>query len=239
VILLIWTLLRQLDVLPANSAPSVPDVAEAMFSNTSALSTAWLQTARGWFAGLALATAIAVPLGMLIGLSRTAEVVTRPTVNFLRPVPSVALVPLIVVFLGTGLKSQMVMVCIASVWPILINTQHGARSIEQTWLEVGRVARIGAVRRLLRIIFPGAVPIIFTGVRTASSIAVIVAVASELVVGMPGLGTFILDRQRNGEVAEAYAGVVAAGLLGVLATFTIVGLERVTAGWHYKSRSKK
>lgn len=196
------------------------------------LQLALLSTIEAWALGLALCVIIGVVVGCAIGLSRWADALTSVVVDFLRPVPSVALVPIVVVFFGIELNAQVVLVVLASVWPIIFNTRYGVRNVDPLWLDEARLMGVTRAPLLARVVLRAALPSILTGVRTASSIAITVAVAAELVVGSPGLGYFVDLMQQADRMPEAYAGIIAAGLFGYLADGFFRLLERWVAGWH-------
>jgi ABC-type nitrate/sulfonate/bicarbonate transport system permease component len=195
-----------------------------------------LRTLEGWAIGLAIATAIAVPLGLAIGFNELLHRSLRPIVEFLRPVPSVALVPLAILAYGTGLQSKVFLVVFASLWPLLVQTLYGARDVDPVQTETARSFRIGRMRRLLRVTLPSAVPYIATGLRIASATALILAVTAELIIGAPGLGRSITVAQSGGAVDLMYALIVTTGLLGWLLNSLFARAERRALHWHPSHR---
>jgi ABC-type nitrate/sulfonate/bicarbonate transport system permease component len=202
----------------------------------SAYWSAILHTLEGWAIGLAIAIAIAVPVGLALGFSEILYHATRPIVEFLRPVPSVALVPLAILVYGTGLQSKVFLVAFAATWPLLIHTIYGARDLDPVQLETARSFRIRRTDRILRVTLMGAVPYIVTGLRIASATALILAVTAELIIGSEGLGRSINIARQGGAVDEMYALIVTTGLLGwALNSLFAVG-ERRVLHWHPSQR---
>jgi ABC-type nitrate/sulfonate/bicarbonate transport system permease component len=198
--------------------------------------TAILNTLQGYAIGLAIAIAIAVPVGLALGFSDLAYHAARPAVEFLRPVPSVALIPLAILVYGTGLQSKVFLVAFASTWPLLIQTIYGARDLEPLQLETARSFRIRRGDRFLRVTLMGAVPYIATGLRIASATALILAITAELIIGSAGLGRSINVARQGGAVDEMYALIVTTGLLGwALNSLYAVG-ERRILHWHPSHR---
>ena len=193
-------------------------------------------TLSGWGVGLAISVAAGVLIGVALGLSETAYSALRIPIEFLRPIPSVALVPLAVLVYGTGLQSTLFLVVYAALWPVLLNSIYGVRDVEPLTLDMGRVYGLGRFARLRRIVLPSAVPYIATGVRVASSIALILAVTAELVIGSPGLGRAITVAEGSGAVEEMYALVFATGVLGLVLNALLTGVERRVLRWHPSQR---
>lgn len=194
------------------------------------------ETMRGWALGLGLAIAIAVPSGVLIGSSEYVYRAVRPIVEFLRPIPSVALIPVAVLIFGTGMGSKVFLVAFASTWPMLIQTLYGLRAIEPTQIETAHSYRVPARRRITRIVFPSALPYLTTGLRIAVSVALVLAVTAELVTGAPGLGEGIIRAQSAGAVTPMYALIVATGLIGLLLNMVLGGIESRVLRWHPSQR---
>ena len=190
------------------------------------------RTLQGWALALGLATLVALPLGLLIGMNPWVRSATNATVEFLRPVPSVALIPLAVLVLGTGTESKVFLGAFAATWPILIGTIYGVRDVDPVALDTARSFGIRRFDRLRSILLPGALPYVATGFRVASATALILAVTSELVIGMPGLGQQIVIAQASGHVSLMYGLIIATGLLGLLLNILIVRTERRLLRWH-------
>jgi ABC-type nitrate/sulfonate/bicarbonate transport system permease component len=198
--------------------------------------TAILHTLQGWAIGLAIATAIAVPVGLALGFSDLLYHALRPVVEFLRPVPSVALIPLAILVYGTGLQSKIFLVVFAATWPLLIQTIYGARDIDPLHLETARSFRARRRDRVLRVTLMGAVPYIATGLRIASATALILAITAELIIGSAGLGRSITIARQGGAVDEMYALIATTGLLGWLLNSLFATGERRVLHWHPSHR---
>ena len=197
-------------------------------------------TLSAWAIGLATATLVAVPLGVVLGSFRGVHRAAITAIELLRPIPSVALIPLIILLLGRGLDMRVALVAYACTWPILINTMAGARAVDPVARDTARAygLRSGAV--LGRIVLPTAAPFAFTGVRISAAIALIVAVSAELIAGGGrGIGTWMLGVSQAGVGRELlYAGIVVTGLLGVLLDTILLASERRLFGWHHRVQSR-
>ncbi|MFE7835858.1 ABC transporter permease [Streptomyces sp. NPDC057474] len=193
-------------------------------------------TLQGWAVGLAIATVIAVPLGMAIGFSELAYRALRPIIEFLRPVPSVALIPLSILIYGTGLGGKVFLVAFAATWPIMIQALYGARDVDPVQLDTAKSYRIPPVRRALRVVLPSTVPYIATGLRIASATALILAVTAELIIGSTGLGRSISEARQGGAVELMYALITTTGLLGWGLNSLFALVERRALHWHPSHR---
>jgi ABC-type nitrate/sulfonate/bicarbonate transport system permease component len=189
-------------------------------------------TMKGWGLGLGIAVGLAVPLGILIGAMPLFYRATRALVEFLRPIPSVALIPLAVLVYGTGLQSKVFLVAFASVWPMLMQAVYGVRDIDPVAIDTARSFRMGRVDRLRRVTLPSAVPYLATGLRISSSVALILAVTSELVIGSPGLGRQITVASSGGAFDLMYGLIIATGVIGLGLNSIFIYGERRVLHWH-------
>jgi ABC-type nitrate/sulfonate/bicarbonate transport system permease component len=193
-------------------------------------------TLEGWAIGLALAFAIAVPLGIAVGSSALLYRALRFPIEFLRPIPSVALIPVLVLVYGSGLESKVFLVFFASVWPLLIQTIYGVQDADPVATDTARAFRFGHGQRLLRVTLPGAVPYIATGLRISSSVALILAVTAELVIGSEGLGHSIGLAGDGGDVRLMYALILVTGVVGWTLNGLVARAERRVLHWHASMR---
>jgi len=183
-------------------------------------------------AGFFLATVLGVLLGLLLGLTPMIADALAPILEFLRALPAVALVPAALVLLGIGPTLQVVVIVSATVWPILLNTIDGVRSIDPVVNDVARSYRIRWSDRLFRMVIRSASPQIVAGMRTALSIGIIMIVFSELVGSTNGIGYQLLQAQRGFAISEMWASMIFLGLLGYLLNIAFRGFERLVLGWH-------
>jgi ABC-type nitrate/sulfonate/bicarbonate transport system permease component len=181
--------------------------------------------------GFLLATAIGVPLGILLGRSARAFAIVDPWVELLRPVPPIAVLPLVVLWFGIGEESKLVVVFYGAIFPILINTIHGVRSVDNTRIRAARA--LGATERQIfyLVVLPAAVPSIVTGLRLGAGMAIFVLVAAELLGSTAGLGWLIMDSREHFFTDRIMVGIVALGLMGYLINRSLLGLERRLVRW--------
>ncbi|MFK3984695.1 ABC transporter permease [Micromonospora sp. NPDC050397] len=200
--------------------------------------TATGDTLRGWFVGLAIAVALGVLLGLVIGTVGVLREFTASTIEFLRPIPSVALIPLAVLLFGTDLRSVLLLVVYASFWQVLIQVLYGVQDVDPVARDTARTFGLGRLARIRYVTWPTALPYLLTGVRLAAAVALILAITAELIIGAPGLGNAIGTAQSGGAVAEMYALVVVTGLLGVAVNAVARLVERWALAWHPSVRGE-
>lgn len=190
-------------------------------------------TLRAWALGLGLACAIAIPLGLLLGSVPVIDEAVRAVIEFLRPLPSVALIPLVSLLLGSGTGTEVALITYASVWPILFNTVHGLSETDPVAKDTLRAFGFGRLSVLLHVELPATAPFIAAGLRISAATALILAIATELLSGFgQGLGIFIAQAQLATDgTRDVLAGVVWAGVLGLAINWVLVRLERLAFPW--------
>jgi ABC-type nitrate/sulfonate/bicarbonate transport system permease component len=236
--LVVLELLSRTDVVPSRHFPPPSEIFSTLGRELDGASL-WSDLANtlgGWALGLTLAFAIAVPLGIAVGSSRPLYHALRFPIEFLRPIPSVALVPLVVLIYGTGLESKVFLVVFAAVWPLLIQTIYGVQDADPVVTDMARSFRIRLTDRLAYVTLPAAVPYIATGVRISSSVALILAVTAELVIGADGLGRSINLAGESGAVELMYALIVVTGIVGWALNSAFAAIERRVLHWHVSAR---
>src|SRR4029077_13823781 len=195
-------------------------------------------TLHAYLEGLALAIVIGVTAGVLIGSSRTLLDASSVVIEFLRPMPAVALIPLAIVLFGPfGIAAHRFVVAFAAVWPILINTIYGVRGVDRLLHDVARTSGVGSAGRLLRVTLPAALPSIAIGIRISAAIALVVCVTAEFVTGAGGVGDFMDDQRAALKVPELYAAVVLVSLIGFAVNVGLRAVERRTLFWAGEERS--
>jgi ABC-type nitrate/sulfonate/bicarbonate transport system permease component len=237
-LLALWEAVVRAGLIPESSIPPATSAIGELASQVTqaAMWKAVGNTLEGWVIGLGLAVLLGVPAGILIGSSRWAYRALRVPIEFLRPIPSVALIPLAVLVYGTGLQSKVFLATFASFWPLLIQTIYGVQDVDPVATDTARAFQLGRFERLWRITVPSAVPYIATGIRIASAVALILCVTAELVIGSAGLGREINSASSGGNVDLMYAMIIATGLLGWLLNIAATMVERRVLHWHPSQR---
>lgn len=237
---LLWQFAVVSGLLDGTIIPSATDTLATMVTELKSTSTwdAIIETLKGWAIALALASIITIPLGILIGANRLLYDVTRPVVEFLRPVPSVALIPLAVLVFGSGLESKVFLATFAASWMLLIQTIYGVHDVDPIADDTARAYGLSAIARLYRVSLPSALPYIATGVRIASTVALLLSVSTEIVIGAPGIGRAIMLASSAGSYQETYALVAITGFLGIGLNLLHRASERYVLHWHPAYRRK-
>jgi NitT/TauT family transport system permease protein len=181
--------------------------------------------------GFGLAVAVAVPLGLLIGWYRPVADLLGPLLEVFRNTAALALLPVFVLLLGIGETSKVSIVLYACVWPILLNTISAVRTVDPTLLKLARSLDLSPLRLFQKVILPAAAPTVFTGIRLAGAVSILVLVAAEMVGAKAGLGYLVNAAQFNFAIPQMYAGIVTISVIGVVFNQLLVALERRFTSW--------
>jgi ABC-type nitrate/sulfonate/bicarbonate transport system permease component len=238
--LVVVQLVPTLGIVSERYLPPTTKILDALGQEvaSSAFWTAVADTMQAWAIGLAIAFSAGLVLGVIIGSVPFLRAATSSTIEFLRPIPSVALIPLAVLVFGTGLESTLLLVVYASFWQVLVQVLYGVLDVDPVASETAHSFRFGRWARVRHVVWPTALPYVMTGLRLAAAVALILAVTAELVIGAPGLGHEIALAQQGGATADLYALVVATGLIGVTINMVVRAVERRALHWHPSVRAE-
>ncbi|MPZ12125.1 MAG: ABC transporter permease subunit [Kiloniellaceae bacterium] len=189
--------------------------------------------------GFLIATLVAVPLGILCGLSSGVNAALNPLIQIFKPVSPLAWLPLVTMvvsalmagsdgFIARSFVVSAVTVTLCSLWPTLINTAHGVSSIDKDLMNVGRVLKLSWSSKIFKVVLPSALPLIFTGLRLSLGVGWMVLIAAEMLAQNPGLGKFVWDEFQNGSsssLAKIMVAVLTIGLIGVLLDRMMLALQ--------------
>ena len=194
------------------------------------------QTMIQWLIGFAIALVFAFPLGMAIGASNLLWRALRPTIEFLRPVPPVAFLALLILLYGPSAKSAIILVVFGSMWSLLIQAVYGMRDRDEVMLDTARSLGIGWWTRLRSVTIPSVLPYLATGIRLGAAYALIGCISAEVLVSSPGLGKEVWLDFENGATTLAYSYVLASGLIGLALHVVSMRFERRYLKWHFSQR---
>lgn len=183
--------------------------------------------------GMTVAVVLGVGLGVVLGERRALRSALAPLLDFMRALPNVAFVPVFILALGIGAGPKIALIAFGCFWPVLVNTIDGVRSINPAILETAQSFRTPHHLRLSRVVFMGALPQVFAGIRIALSVGVVLMVVSELYGSTQGIGHAILDSGQRFAVAETWAGTVLIGVVGYLISMAFLAVEHAALGWHF------
>jgi ABC-type nitrate/sulfonate/bicarbonate transport system permease component len=236
--LALWELVSRTEIISQKDLPAMSTSFSALWDmiQTRSFWAAFLQTVRGWALGLGLAILLAVPIGIVLGSVDFLARAFRVPIEFLRPIPSAVLIPLLFLTLGTNLKSEVFLATFGAFWPLLVQTMYGVHDVDPIALDTGRSFGLGRFERLWRITLPSSVPYIATGVRISSTVALILAFTAELFMGTPGLGQKLQYVQAFGLTDQVYALALATGFLGVGIHLLVSYGEKKVLHWHPSQR---
>ncbi|MDP4504582.1 ABC transporter permease [Nonomuraea turcica] len=190
-------------------------------------------TLTNWALGLLIAIGISVPLGVLLGALPPVERAIRPVLEFMRPIPSVAIIPLAILLIPVDGLMKISVIVYACMWPILINTLYGMQDVDPLAKESLRSFGFGPLAVLARVSLPSAAPFVATGVRIAAGIALILAVSAELLAGgTAGIGVFVVQAASGNRTDLMMAATFWAGIFGVIANLALLAGERRLFHWH-------
>jgi ABC-type nitrate/sulfonate/bicarbonate transport system permease component len=190
-----------------------------------------IRTIERMFYGWLIASLIGIVLGSLIGVSEEARAYFEPTLEFLRPLPASAMMPVAIVLLGLSDSMVLAVIAFGALWPMLLATVHGFAAVEPRLYQVSRALGMSRASVIWKIALPSAMPDILSGMRIGLTIALILAVVGEMLASRPGLGQEILLAARSFQSPDLYAGVVLLGLVGYGSGMLLSMAERHLLRW--------
>ena len=185
------------------------------------------------FQGWLLASLVGIALGALIGMSATARAWLQPTLEFMRPLPASALLPLAISIFGLNPSMVLSVVAFGAMWPVLLATVHGFTAVEPSLQEVARCLQLSRMAFVWKIGLPNALPDILAGMRLSLTVSLIVSVVGEMIASQPGLGQAILLAARSFRASELFAGIVLLGLIGFASSALLAFFEKRLLKWQH------
>jgi sulfonate transport system permease protein len=215
--------------------PTASEVAERAWDvwRTSDFLSEVGQSMKRYVVGFAIAAAIGIALGLLVGASHAARRTLDPLLECLRAVPAIAIAPAAAIVLGYGDASRIVVIAFGLCFPILVNTAEGVRGIPLEVRDTASMLHVGRVERLARIYLPAALPSIMAGLRIAVALGLVLVIVSEFVGETNGLGYYLVIQQSTFDYPALYAGILFLGLLGYVLNRLFLAAERRLLAWHY------
>jgi ABC-type nitrate/sulfonate/bicarbonate transport system permease component len=189
-------------------------------------------------AGWSLAVILGIALGTAIGRSRRVSELLDPSLQFLRAIPGPALVPVFILLLGTESVMRIVLIAFGCVWPVLLNTIEGTRTVDPLQLDTASAFKLPRRARLWHIILPAAMPKIFAGIRVSLALAVILMVVSELVASTNGIGYRIQNAQIMFLLTDMWCGIVLLAVIGYTLNAVFLKVEDTVLNWHRGARGR-
>lgn len=232
--LVAWQLFTMTPMVDTESFPSPLMVLQALIGlwGTSTYWSALGTTLGVWATGLGLSALIGVPAGLLLGASRRATQSTRWVVDFFRTIPTIALLPLVLLMFGATMRMEVTMIVLSAVWPLMIQSMYAVKQIEPLLKWVVRVFRISRMDRIRYLWAPSVGLFVSTGMRLAATMALLMTIAAEYLGGAPGLGQQLSLNELAFRRPEVFALTFTAGMIGLIINMVLVQLQRRALWWH-------
>jgi ABC-type nitrate/sulfonate/bicarbonate transport system permease component len=237
---LIWQLASTFGPVSAHHFPP-PTVVFPTFLANLAYADFWGavgQTMWAWSLGLAISTVAGILVGLVIGSSTFLRKATHSTIEFLRPIPAVGLIPLAALMFGPRIGAELLIVVYGCFWIVLVQVMYGIVDVDKVASDTVRTMRMNWFQRARHLVFPTLLPYLVTGIRLAATVALILAISAELIIGTPGIGRSVAQAQLNDSPSAMFALILTAGLLGIFVNLVFRFVERRVLFWHSSVRSE-
>ncbi len=234
-LLLVWQLMSSTNVISPLFFPSPSRTLEALWRQLSEgqiwepLGSTLSRMAWGWL----VASVAGIVLGAMIASSPIARAMLGPILEFMRPLPASAIIPVAILAFGLSSTMSTAVIAFGSVWPVLLASVQGFGAVSPRLVEVSAVLQMSWRERFFKISLPSALPDILAGAKVGLAIALILAVVTEMQASLPGLGQNILLAQRSFKTPDLYAGVIMLGLIGFVTSIALQWFERWILKWRY------
>lgn len=236
-LLLLAVLLALWEILPratgSTQFPPVSATLAALVQNAGEITVHVLHTLRRTLIGFAIALVLTVPLGIVIARTRWLAALLEPVIDLLRPLPPIAIIPVVMLFAGIGDGAKIAVIAYASAFPILIHVIDGVRGVHPMYQIVARSLRLTKTEARFGVDLPAVTPVLFTGLRLAVASALLVAVTAEMLMSTDGIGLFILHAQERFQIANGLAGILVVAGLGWVVNRFLLALDRRLLHWHH------
>lgn len=235
----LWALISAVSGLPEATLPGPLRTWNALLSSAES-GQLWRlagYTSSRMLVGWLLASLIGVALGLVIGSMPRLRRYIQPTLEFLRPLPASAIMPVAILFLGLSETSILATIAFGALWPVLLGTVHGIVTIDRRLLDVANALNLSQPKIMVSLALPNAATDIMTGLRISLAASLILAVVGEMLTSRQGLGLHILQASRLFNGADVYAGTIALGVIGLVSNLALRRLELRVLRWRDENRS--
>lgn len=240
-LVLLWLYVTETNIVNTNILPSPIRVVET-FINLIANGKLWKNLSVSFLRvlkGFALGAVFGIIIGTVMGLSKSINKILSSLVGILRPIPMIAWIPMLILWLGIGEKSKVAVIFIGSFWPILLNTITGILSVDSKLLEVATVFEKNKLEILGKVVFPSATPSIITGIRLGFGTAWTCVVAAEMIAASSGIGYMITYARELSQPDVVLAGVFTIGIVGLLIDGILLRIQKTLLKWNYIHAERK
>lgn len=231
--LILWQILPEIGVLKKTYTSTPTSVMNSilLLAETGTLKVHLLISLKRIMSGLILAIVFAVPLGLFIGRCKIIESLLDSFLQLFRQISALALFPVFILFFGIGEVSKVAIIFWASLWPILINTISGVKGVNPLYIKSVLTMGAGRLMVFIKVVLPGSIPSILTGIKLASAYAVMVLVAAEMIGAQSGLGFLVNNSQETFNTSQMYGAIVLLSILGIVLNFILSFLESKLIFW--------
>lgn len=241
VIVGLWSLASVTGFLNPRLYPTPWSIAEAIprqFVSESFWS-AFTATLTTWLIAVGIVIVLGIVIGVVIGSSTLLYQLSRLVIEFLRPIPSVAILPLILLLLGPTDETKIILAVYAGFWPMLIQTIYGIRSADPVLIDTAQSFGLNRFQIARRVVLPSSLPYLATGLRISSALALVLTVTVEIIIGVQGLGREIFINQSAAAVPDMYVLIIVTGLLGLGINELFRLVEKKALSWHQSQRLER
>lgn len=239
-VLIAWQVAATSGTFSSGTLPTIPDFLAAIVQvvPTPDYWTAIGNTMISWLGGFVISVVIAVPLGLLVGSTSFLRRLTAPTIDFMRTIPSIILVPLVVLLYGSTNQMKIVLIVFTAVWPLLLQAIYGIRAVDPVARQTFSAYGVRWSDRVRFLYLPSASPYLATGLRLAAVSSLLVTIGIEIIASAPGIGYQIGVKQANALAGGAFVYLVTSAIIGLLITTIFTRLERRAMHWHPSMRGE-
>ncbi|HUN94547.1 MAG TPA: ABC transporter permease [Burkholderiaceae bacterium] len=232
-VVLAWSAVARLRLVSPVFLPSPEATGQALWAglNQGDLASLTVGTVERMVVGWLLASIAGVVLGGLLGVSPALRTYLQPTLEFMRPLPASAIMPVGIALFGLTPIMVTAVVAFGAIWPVMLSSAHGFSAVEPRLTEVARILRLSRLAFLVKIGLPSALPDVLAGVRLSLTIALILAVVGEMLASQQGLGMAILLAARSFHAADLFAGIVMLSVVGFVGNALLQACERRALAW--------
>ncbi|MDI2099231.1 ABC transporter permease [Ruicaihuangia caeni] len=236
-----WEVSSRLGILPNSVFPSMSQTATRLgeLLIDPLFWAAFVETVVSWIVGVLIAAAIGIPVGMVLGRVAFAYRSTRLLVDFLRTIPSIAVIPLITLLFGATMQMKIILIVYGAVWPLVLQMIYGVRDTDKVLVDTVHSYKVSKWRAAASVLFPSALPYLVTGMRISIVVGLLLAISAEMLGSAPGIGLELALAQTGGDLSLTYAYIVFIGLVAVLVDILLRRLSRVVLFWHASVREEK
>jgi NitT/TauT family transport system permease protein/sulfonate transport system permease protein len=231
-LLLVWELIVRFSRIHDVPSPSV--IALEIWINRETMALELLRTLQRAGVGLVLSIVTMIPAGIVIGRSIVIAEIVEPVIEVLRPLPTPAIVPIVMLIAGIGDSAKIVVVFYGAAFPILLNTIDGVRALHPMFTDTARSLRLTRFETFALIDLPAALPQIMAGIRTSVSIAILISVTAEMLLSTNGIGVFILQSQERFRIADCMGGIIVIAAASFAVNTAWHRLDRWLLRWHHE-----